>query len=54
MVLFFYLAVLNIIILYLERNCICTLISMISLSDMEMDYLRIKSSHLGVYCIDIQ
>ena len=36
-----------------NKSCICALISRIPLSDIGMDDLRVKSSHLGVYCIDI-
>ena len=37
----------------LRKRCICALISKITLSDIEMDYLRAKNSDLGVNCIDI-
>ena len=37
-----------------RKSCIIVLISRIPLSDTEMDDLRTKSSHLGVYFIDIQ
>ena len=36
-----------------RKSCIYALISRIPLSDTEMDYLRAKSSDLGVNCIDI-
>ena len=36
------------------RDSNLVLISRISLSDIEIDYLRAKNSHLGVYFIDIQ
>ena len=36
-----------------RKSCICALIYKIPLSDTEMDYLRARSSDLGVYCIDI-
>ena len=36
-----------------RKSCICALISRIPLSDTEMDYLRLRSSDLGVYCTDI-
>ena len=32
-----------------KKSCICALISRIPLSDTEMDYLRARSSNLGVY-----
>ena len=37
-----------------RKSCILVLISRIPLSDIEMDDLRTKSNHLGVYFIDIQ
>ena len=37
-----------------RKSCILVLISRIPVSDIEMDDLRIKSSHLGVYFTDIQ
>ena len=37
-----------------RKSCILVQISRIPLSDTEMDDLRTKSSHLGVYFIDIQ
>ena len=39
--------------LYLERVVLFALISRIPLSDTEMDYLRVRSSDLGVNCNDI-
>ena len=36
------------------KSCIWALISRIHLSDIGMDELRAKSSHLGLYCTDIQ
>ena len=35
------------------KNCIPALISKIPLSDKEMDYLRVRSSDLGVNCTNI-
>ena len=37
-----------------RKSCILVLISRIPLSDIEMDDLTTKSSHRGVYLIDIQ
>ena len=36
-----------------KKSCTCTLISRIPLSDIGMDDLIVKSSHLWVYCTDI-
>ena len=36
-----------------RKNCIRALISRIPFSDIEMDYLRARSSDLGVNCIDV-
>ena len=36
-----------------KKNCIRALISRIPLSDIEMDYLRVKRSELGVNCTNI-
>ena len=36
-----------------RKSCISALISKIPLSDTEMDYMIVKSSDLGVHCIDI-
>ena len=37
-----------------RKSCIIALISRIPLSDTQIDYLRAKRNHLGVFCIDIQ
>ena len=36
-----------------KKSSFCALIPRIALSDTEMDYIREKSSDLGVNCIDI-